>query len=90
MTEQTLAALLGALGTALVTAVGGLAWIVRRQQHQNGNSNGVLTTLQHLNITLGKQTDVLQELVTTSKVHNAEATLRHDALVEVLRHLRGN
>lgn len=76
MNEQAAAGLLGAMGTALVTAVGALAWMVRQR---NGH---------HANPGLGETpeaTQLLRELVTLTRVHNAEAAGRHTAIIEALR-----
>ena len=90
MNEQTLSALLGAMGIALVTAVGALGWIVRRHPNADPCSpgtalHGYLETLNHNSTT---QVALLQQLLTAAQVHNAEAALRHQALESALRDLQ--
>ena len=82
--QQVLPALLGSLGTALVTAVSGLAWMVRRQ-HSNGRSpNGLGSLMSTLNTTLTKQTELLTTLVKTAELHNTETSLRQEVLVRAM------
>lgn len=87
MNEQILQTLLGALATVSVTAVGGLAWMARRGNGHKGNPGNMEPVLVALNVTLTKQTEVLQQMVQLTTVHTAEAALRHTALLTALEHL---
>ena len=86
MDEQTL---LGAMGTALITAVSGLVWVMRRSgSNHKGNSGGLEHSLLRLNEILDKQTDVLQKLLTTTEVHNAQNQSMHEAMIDTLRDMQ--
>ena len=89
MNEQILPALVGALGTVSVTAVGALAWMVRRQ-HSNGSSENspLHTHIDRLNATLLTQTQVLTDMSAMLKVHTAEAALRHTILETLIADLK--
>ena len=84
MTEQILPALVGALSTVSVTAVGALAWMVRRQSRNGHEPNSLGSLAVSLNITLQRQTEVLTALVRTTELHNTEAGLRQEALVKAM------
>lgn len=83
---NALSALIGALATVSVTSIGALAWMVK--QRSNGHvqsSNGQKHATEDIGRTLVLHTALLQELVALARVHNAEASARHTALVEALR-----
>ena len=89
MTEQIPSVLLDAIGVALITAVGGLAWVVRRQNHNGKTGNGaMLPVLKQLSDATILQTAALHSLTEASKVHNAESRGRHEVLVTILAQLQ--
>ena len=88
--QQILPALVGALGTVSVTAVGALAWMVRRSSTHNGSSENspLHTHIDRLNATLLTQTQVLTDMSAMLKVHTAEAALRHTILETLIADLK--
>lgn len=89
MTEQTLSALLGAMGTALVTAVGGLAWMVRQRSngHVEKNLPGLSTAIERLTLAVGVNTTAVQALTSITATHTLEATLRASEMLKAMERL---
>ena len=82
MSEATLSTLLGAMGASLLTAVGALGWVVRRQ-HNNHES-----PIKGLAAVLEEQTKVLREMMMLSRLHQSEAHSRHELLKEILTNMK--